>query len=177
MVRKLALEVAVGVGFCAVVFACASDPPEDFVPPGGTSSSSGSSTVPGGDGGASSSGGSSGASSSGGSSSGGSSSGGNEGGVPADCSKMAKVDDRPACDACTKQKCCSQLQACAASASCKAAQDCIAACADDDFVCIFTCSAAGGNGAQLLQDVGTCASQQCPNECPSEFEFDGGLPF
>jgi hypothetical protein len=174
---KLGLNVVAGLGLAAVAFACASDPPEDFVPPEGTSSSSGSSTIPGGggDGGGSSSGGSSGTTSS----SGGSSSGGTDSGtaVPADCSKMATVDDRPACDTCTKQKCCTQLQACDASPACKAAQNCLAACASDDFICILSCSATGGNGAQLLQDVGTCASQQCASECPSTIDFDGGFPF
>src|SRR5690606_7296681 len=112
----------------------------------------------------------------GGSSSGGSSSGGNDSGTtpPADCSKMGTVDDRPACDACTKQKCCAQLQACDSSAACKAAQTCIAACAEDDIVCIFQC-AAGGQGADLLQAVGVCASQSCPDECPSSFDLDGGF--
>jgi hypothetical protein len=174
---KLGLEIVGSLTLAAIFFACASDPPPDFVPPGGQGSSG--STVPG-DKNASSSGGSSGASSSGGASSGGSSGAGNDGGssgTTADCSKMGTVDSRPACDTCTKQKCCSQLQACAASASCKAAQDCIAKCADDDFGCVLTCSATGGNGAELLQDVGTCASNSCKTECPSAFDFDGGFPF
>jgi hypothetical protein len=174
---KLGLNVVAGVALGVVVFACASNPPEDFVPP--ETAPDRNSTVPDADGGASSSGGSSGTSSSGGTS--GSSSGGTDAGSEAgptgDCSKMGTVDNRPACDKCTKQKCCTQLQACEASASCKAAQSCIAACASEDFVCILTCSASGGNGGQLLQDVGTCASQQCATECPSDFDFDGGFPF
>ena len=173
--RKLGLQAVVSLSVAGIAFACASEPPEDFAPPEG-SSSSGSSTVPGGDGGGSSSGGSSGASSS----SGGSSSGGMDGGTktPADCSKMGAVDSRPACGTCTKQKCCAQLQACEASAECKAAQACIAACAEDDFFCVLQCSAAGGNGGDLLQDVGTCASQQCKTECPSSFDIgDGGFDF
>jgi hypothetical protein len=171
--RKLGLQAVVSLSVAAIAFACASEPPDDFVGPEGSSSSSGSSTVPGGDGGGSSSGGSSGTSSSGGSSSGGNDSGT---GPAADCSKMGKVDDRPACDACTKQKCCAQLQACDASAACKQAQACVAACKADDFFCVLQCSASG-SGGDLLQDVGTCASQSCKNECPSSFDFDGGFDF
>lgn len=169
--RRLGLHAVASLSLAGVAFACATDPPEDFVPPGG-SSSSGSSTVPGGDGGGSSSGGSSGSTSSSGGSSSGTS--GTDGSTPAaDCSKMGKVDDRPACDACTKQKCCAQLQACEASAACKQAQNCIAACASDDIFCVFECSATSGTGGQLLQDVGVCASQQCANECPSGFSDAG----
>ena len=93
------------------------------------------------------------------------------------CSKMGTVDSRPACDTCTKQKCCAQLQACDASAACKAAQACLAACASDDFLCVLQCSVTGGSGSDLLQEVGTCASQQCKTECPSSFDLDGGFDF
>ena len=89
---------------------------------------------------------------------------------------MGKVDDRPACDACMKQKCCAQIQACDASQACKQVQDCVAGCASDDFFCVIQCSASG-SGGQQLQDVGTCAKSSCGKECPSSFDFDGGFDF
>jgi hypothetical protein len=75
-----------------------------------------------------------------------------------------------------KAKCCAKLQACDQSAACKQAQTCLAACASDDFFCVLQCSASG-NGGQLLQDVGTCASTSCSAECPSAFDLDGGFDF
>ena len=168
---KLGLQIVAGLTLAAIAFACASEPPPDFVPPENSPDRNGS-TIPAGDGGGSSSGASSSGASSG-------TTGDSGKPVPsADCSKMTtKVDDRPACDTCAKQKCCTQIQACEASAACKAAQQCVAACASDDFFCVLQCSATGGSGAETLQAVGTCASQQCPNECPSSFDFDGGSPF
>lgn len=169
--RKLGLQAVASLSIAGIAFACASDPPEDFVPPGGTSSSG--SSVPGGEGGASS-GGSSGTSSSGGSSSG--SSGGDaasDTGSGANCANHAPVSDKPACDTCSKAKCCNEIKACDASPSCKAAQDCIAKCGADDFGCALDCYIAAGNGADLLTDVASCAQSKCGSECGGA--GDGGF--
>jgi hypothetical protein len=167
---KLGLQIVAGLAIATIAFACASDPPEDFVPPEGAPDRTGS-TVPGGDGGGGSS------TSSGGSSSGttGTGDAAKESGPSADCSQHAKVSDKPACDTCTKSKCCSEIQACDASPSCKQMEQCIAACGSDDFSCVLTCASASQTGFETFNAVGTCASQKCPSECPSDFDFDGGF--
>lgn len=172
--RKLGLQAVVTLSVAGIAFACASEPPNDFVGPDGSSSSSGGSTVPGGDGGGSSSGGSSGGSSSGASSGDG---GGGDSAVAGNCSNHAAVSDKPACDTCTKAKCCKEIQACDNSAACKTAQDCLAKCKSDDFGCGLECYVAAGNGSDLLTAVGQCASSQCPNDCGGGGFGDGGFDF
>lgn len=94
---------------------------------------------------------------------------------PADCkSYTKKVSDRPACDTCTKEKCCSEILTCDKSADCKALQDCLEPCAQDDDLCILTCIAAHEGGSDKLQDVGQCAQSKCKAECPPP---DAGDPF
>jgi hypothetical protein len=78
-----------------------------------------------------------------------------------------KVGDPAACDQCAKDKCCAEVLACDKSADCKALQNCIAPCAQDDLVCILTCQEAHPKGGDLLQEVGSCAQNNCKNECPS----------
>lgn len=77
------------------------------------------------------------------------------------------VGDPAACDQCAKDKCCAEVTACNSSADCKALQECIGPCAQDDLVCILTCQDAHSKGADLLQEVGACAQNNCKNECPS----------
>lgn len=172
--RKLGLQAVVSLSVAGIAFACAAEPPEDFAPPEGSpdrNASSGS----GGEGGASSSGGSSGGSSSG--SSGGSDAA-SDSAVAGNCSNHAPVSDKPACDTCSKAKCCNQIQACDKSPSCKIAQDCIAKCPANDIGCGFDCYVAAGDGAELLSDVGSCASSQCQNECGGGGGIgDGGFDF
>jgi hypothetical protein len=102
-----------------------------------------------------------------------------DGAVAPKCTDLAaKVSDRPACDKCAKEKCCSQIQACNESEDCKGLQDCLAPCAQEDLVCILTCQDAHGTGATKLQEVGSCATNKCKAECPSETPdadiFDAG---
>jgi len=78
-----------------------------------------------------------------------------------------KVGDPAACDQCAKDKCCAEVMACDKSADCKALQECIGPCSQDDLVCILTCQDAHSKGADLLQEVGACAQNNCKNECPS----------
>ena len=92
-----------------------------------------------------------------------------EGGPAASCTDLpAKVSDRPACDKCAKEKCCAQIQTCNESEDCTALQSCLAPCAQSDIVCILTCQDAHGTGAAKLQEVGSCATNKCKVECPSE---------
>ena len=93
------------------------------------------------------------------------------------CANLTLVVGEPAiCDQCAKSKCCSQVLACTKSADCTALQECIAPCAQDDFVCIGTCSEAHSNGAALLQEVGSCAKSSCKTECAGS-QPDAGDPF
>ena len=98
--------------------------------------------------------------------------------VPAtSCKDLALVvGEPPACDQCAKSKCCDEVLACNNSSDCKALQACIAPCAQDDFVCIGTCSEAHSKGAALLQEVGSCAQTNCKTECQAS-EPDAGNPF
>lgn len=96
--------------------------------------------------------------------------------TPLDCkSYTKKVSDRPACDTCTKEKCCKEVLACADSADCEALQACLEPCAQDDDLCILTCIAAHEGGSDKLQNVGQCAQSKCKNECPPPDA--GGDPF
>ena len=93
-----------------------------------------------------------------------------------DCKSLAlKVSDRPACDTCTKEKCCAEVLTCDKSADCKALQECLEPCAQDDDLCILTCIASHEGGSDKLQDVGQCAASKCKNECPPPDA--GGDPF
>jgi hypothetical protein len=98
--------------------------------------------------------------------------------VPAaSCKDLALVVGEPkACDDCAKSKCCDEVLACNNSSDCKALQECIKPCAQDDFVCIGTCSEAHSKGASLLQEVGSCAQTNCKTECASS-QPDAGDPF
>jgi hypothetical protein len=91
------------------------------------------------------------------------------GSTKASCTSLAlQVSDTPACDKCAKDKCCSEVLACDDSADCKGLQNCIAKCASNDFQCLLTCQAAHDKGSNLLQDLGSCASDQCKTECPDQ---------
>lgn len=93
------------------------------------------------------------------------------------CKDLTLVVGEPkACDDCAKSKCCEEVLACNKSADCKALQQCIAPCAQDDFVCIGTCSEAHSKGAGQLQEVGSCAQTNCKTECAAS-EPDAGDPF
>ena len=93
------------------------------------------------------------------------------------CKDLTLVVGAPAvCDQCAKSKCCAEVLACTKSADCTALQECIAPCAQDDFVCIGTCSEAHSKGAGLLQEVGACAKTSCKTECAAS-EPDAGDPF
>ena len=90
-----------------------------------------------------------------------------------------RYSGHPACDACTKQKCCDEVQACNKSADCKALQQCLDPCAQDDDLCILTCISGHESGSNKLQEVGSCAQVECKNECPPPDAgggvFDSGL--
>lgn len=88
--------------------------------------------------------------------------------VAADCTSLPKADDRPACDQCTRSKCCKQYAACQASPACKAQADCIAAA--PDAISALTC----GLDESELGDLGNCAATACKAECPSTLTLDGG---
>lgn len=103
------------------------------------------------------------------------SSGGSSGGTNYDCSNRAPVSDKPACDQCSRAKCCEWITKCDGSPSCKAAQDCIAKCADDDFPCVLGCSATAGTGGTFLEELGACASNNCKNECQAATPDGGGF--
>jgi hypothetical protein len=93
------------------------------------------------------------------------------------CANLTLVVGAPAiCDQCAKSKCCEEVLACTKSADCTALQECIAPCAQDDFICIGTCSEAHSKGAALLQEVGSCAKSACKTECAAA-EPDAGDPF
>ncbi len=95
----------------------------------------------------------------------------------ASCANLTLVVGEPkACDDCAKSKCCDEVLACTKSSDCTALQECIAPCAQDDFVCIGTCSEAHSKGADLLQEVGSCAKSSCKTECAAS-EPDSGDPF
>ena len=96
------------------------------------------------------------------------------------CKDLALVVGVPAiCDECAKAKCCTEVLACTKSADCAALQMCIDPCAQDDFICIGTCTEAHGKGTSLLQEVGSCAQTSCKKECagsePADAGFDTGL--
>jgi hypothetical protein len=92
-----------------------------------------------------------------------------------DCTKHAKVDDRPACDQCAREKCCKELVACDDNAGCKATMDCLAACQPDDPTCGLTCSL--NDPGNLLLAFGQCAKGKCGSECPDTSSGDGGPDF
>ena len=92
-----------------------------------------------------------------------------DGSSPVSCANLStKVSDRPACDKCAKDKCCSEIQACNASNDCAALQACLEPCAQTDTLCILTCQESHSKGGELLQEVGSCAQLKCKSECPSE---------
>lgn len=92
-----------------------------------------------------------------------------DGSTPASCANLStKVSDRPSCDKCAKDKCCTEIQACNASSDCAALQECLAPCAQADTLCILTCQEGHPKGGDLLQEVGSCAQMKCKSECPSE---------
>lgn len=84
------------------------------------------------------------------------------------CTDLSMTVGEPeACDKCAKAKCCDEILACNDSADCKALQKCLEPCADSDFTCVLTCQSAHDNGSSLLQEVGSCAQNECAAECPS----------
>ena len=96
------------------------------------------------------------------------------------CKDLTLVVGAPAiCDQCAKAKCCTEVLACTKSADCAALQMCIEPCAQDDFICIATCTEAHGRGTAILQEIGSCAKTSCKTECagsePSDAGFDTGL--
>lgn len=99
--------------------------------------------------------------------------------TPVDCKSITKkLSDRPSCDTCTKEKCCTEVRACVESSSCDALQACLEPCPQDDDLCILTCITAHQGGADKLQGVGECASIKCKTECPPPDAgdlFDSGL--
>lgn len=84
-----------------------------------------------------------------------------------DCSNHEPVDTNPQCDQCARAKCCEWITKCDAAPSCKQAQDCIAACASEDFVCITSCQATGGQGGNVLYEFAACLNNSCKSECAS----------
>lgn len=94
----------------------------------------------------------------------------------ADCSSHTPVDNRPACDQCTRANCCTQVLACDDNADCAAIVKCLDDCAGD-VVCMLVCQASHSSGASSLQQVASCASTKCSNECPQQ-QLDAGIdPF
>jgi len=79
-----------------------------------------------------------------------------------DCTNHASVDPRPACDQCTRAKCCKQLTDCDNNQACQATFKCVAACADGDTVCVLGCGM-----SDLAYEFGACISNNCSAECPS----------
>ena len=84
----------------------------------------------------------------------------------ADCTNHAKVDDRPACDQCTRSKCCASILKCDETADCKALQQCLEPCSSDDIACVLLCQAQHPSGNDALSNVGACAGTECKAECP-----------
>jgi hypothetical protein len=92
-----------------------------------------------------------------------------------DCSNHAAVDPNPQCDQCARAKCCEWITKCEGAPSCKATMDCLAACSQDDFLCISGCSATGGTGGTFLQEFGACVNNSCKSECSgSQPNIDAG---
>lgn len=91
------------------------------------------------------------------------------------CKDLALVVGEPkACDQCVKAKCCDSVLACTKSADCTAVQECIAPCAQDDFICISTCTESHPRGTEILQEIGSCAKTNCKTECASSEPPDSG---
>lgn len=91
------------------------------------------------------------------------------------CKDLALVVGEPkACDQCVKAKCCDSVLACTKSADCTAVQECIAPCAQDDFICISTCTESHPKGTEILQEIGSCAKTSCKTECASSEPPDSG---
>ena len=101
--------------------------------------------------------------------------------APAESCKDLKlvVGEPAACDQCAKSKCCDSVLACTKSDDCTAVQECIAPCAQDDFICISTCTESHPSGTAILQEIGSCAKTKCKTECassePPDAGFDTGL--
>jgi hypothetical protein len=98
-------------------------------------------------------------------------------GGSASCAAHAKVSDRPACDTCTKAKCCDEIVACDKDSDCKAIQKCFEECPPNDDTCGLVCLTAHDKGANTLQGVSSCAQDKCATECPSSVPDAGEDPF
>ena len=96
--------------------------------------------------------------------------------APAESCKDLKlvVGEPAACDQCVKAKCCDSVLACTKSDDCTAVQECIAPCAQDDFLCISTCTESHPSGTAILQEIGSCAKTKCKTECASSEPPDAG---
>ena len=96
--------------------------------------------------------------------------------APAQSCKDLKlvVGEPAACDQCVKAKCCDSVLACTKSDDCTAVQECIAPCAQDDFLCISTCTESHPSGTAILQEIGSCAKTKCKTECASSEPPDAG---
>lgn len=99
------------------------------------------------------------------------------GGGAATCTNHDAVDDRPACDSCSRAKCCAQVLECDKTPDCKAMMKCIGDCADDDIACVLTCQLGHDKGAALLGDLASCVQESCEAECPSSAPDGGDDPF
>lgn len=88
----------------------------------------------------------------------------------ADCTKLPEADPRPACDQCTRSKCCDTYAACSNSATCKQVVDCIAAAKDT--ISAYTCTLTDDG---KLSDLADCTRDNCAAECPSTLSLDGGF--
>ena len=92
-----------------------------------------------------------------------------------DCTNHAPVDDDPQCDQCSRSKCCEYIVKCDESPQCKAALKCIEDCPEGDAVCVYTCSATGGEGSDILNNFAACIQVECENECASAQPADAGF--
>jgi hypothetical protein len=72
--------------------------------------------------------------------------------------------DKPACDACMKQECCSQATSCGNSSSCFPYWDCWLACDGDPF-CEDDCRATYPGGVGPFEGLRDCLLDNCQSEC------------
>ncbi|MFO0553796.1 MAG: hypothetical protein U0271_35760 [Polyangiaceae bacterium] len=103
---------------------------------------------------------------------------GGEGGSvpPPECGLT--FDDRPDCEACMDNSCCTEEEACGPGSDCEALLICANACAEGDQPCVDACIADHAQGLTDIQAVFACYDASCKTDVACAFPIcDSGLVY